>query len=290
VPDSAFDDPASASMAPGRGTILVGYDGSPAADASLDWATHTATLGGQVVRVLVVGAEARSAAGPHEPRSDDDARRRAEERLITAGVGGAVELRTGDVVPVLLQEAIHADMLVVGSKGHGWVAETVRGSVSQLVARHAVCPTIVVRAAARPSARRIVVGVDDSEESRAALQFACRRAHRTGEPVVALHAWNAGRVEVNRRGQLPRSVGERAQAAELALADYVADLQDQHASVALETETIALPAAEALTEASATASLVVTGSRGHGVVTGVLLGSVSHHLLHRARCPVAVVR
>jgi nucleotide-binding universal stress UspA family protein len=185
---------------------------------------------------------------------------------------------------------MRADMLVVGSKGHGWVAETVRGSVSQLLARHAPCPLVVVRPPARREAARIVVGVDGSKESRAALEFACRRADLTKESVLALHAWNAGHVDVDRRGQLPSSVGDRAQTAELAVAGYVADLLDRHRAVELETETIAVPAAEALTEASAAASLVVTGSRGHGVLAGVLLGSVSHHLLHRARCPVAVVR
>ena len=60
--------------------------------------------------------------------------------------------------------------------------------------------------------------------------------------------------------------------------------------VELELETIAVPAAQALTDTSAGASLVVTGSRGRSVVSGMLFGSVSHHLLSQARCPVAVVR
>ena len=271
-------------MSPSNGTILVGYDGSPAADASLQWAAETAALAGQRVRALVVETD------DHKAPTDSEIHTRAEAMLTAAGVAGGVELGVGDVVPVLLQEAMHADLLVVGSKGYGWVAETVRGSVSQLLARHAPCPLVVVRPPARPDATRIVVGVDGSDESQAALEFACRRADRTKESVVAVHAWNAGHVDVDRHGRVPSSVGERSLAAELALGEYVAAMQTSHPSVSLETETVALPAAVALTEASSAASLVVTGSRGHGVVTGLVLGSVSHHLLHRARCPVAVVR
>jgi nucleotide-binding universal stress UspA family protein len=228
--------------------------------------------------------------GTYSFKSDDDIAAGIAEILAGAGATGVSERHSGDVAPVLLREALHADMLVVGSKGHGWAAETVRRSVSQILARHAPCPVVVVRPAARLDAARIVVGVDGSEASRAALEFACRRADLTKETVVALHAWKAGHVDVDRHGGIPSSVGDRAHAAELALAEYVADLQNQYPAVALEMETIAVPPALALTDASGTASLVVTGSRGHGPVAGLVLGSVSHHLLHRAHCPVAVVR
>jgi nucleotide-binding universal stress UspA family protein len=217
-------------------------------------------------------------------------RARVDAVLAAAGVSGAAEWHSGHVVPILLREAIGASMLVVGSQGHGWAAETVRGSVSQHLARHAPCPVVVIRAATRPKAARIVVGVDGSAESREALEFACHRASLTQESVVALHAWKPGRVAVDGRGQLPSKLGRRSQAAEAALAGYVAGLQLAHPDVALETDRMALPAALALTQASAAASLVVTGSRGRGVFSGLLLGSVSHHLLHRAHCPVAVVR
>lgn len=277
-------------MSSSRATILVGYDGSPAAGAALQWAAETAAMAGHAVRALFVASEDTAHSEAHGLQPGADIPTSVDAVLRAAGAGGEAERCLGDVVPVLLREARRADMLVVGSNGHGWAAETVRGSVSQLLARHAPCPMVVVRAAARADAGRIVVGVDGSEESHAALEFACRRADLTKESVVALYSWDAGHVDVDRHGELPNAVGQRARAAELALAGYVADLQTDHPAVALEMETIAVPAAVALTEASATASLVVTGSRGHGVLAGLVLGSVSHHLLHRARCPVAVVR
>jgi nucleotide-binding universal stress UspA family protein len=270
----------------------VGYDGSPAADAGLQWAAETAKLEGYTVRALMVDHETSSLPAGHGWEPEEQMPARVDAVLATAGVSGTAERHAGHVVPRLLREALDANMLVVGSQGHGWAAETLQGSVSQHLARRAPCPVVVVRAVARPNAARIVVGVDGAAESRAALEFAFRRATLTKETVVALHAWKPGRVDTDGRGQLPDSLAKpkRSHAADAALAEFVAGLHADHPDVALEMDTIALPPALALAETSANASLVVTGSRGRGVFTGLLLGSVSHHLLHRAHCPVAVVR
>jgi nucleotide-binding universal stress UspA family protein len=265
------------------GTILVGHDGSAGADIALQWAVDTALLEGHRVRVLIADRH-------HATGSDDALVARVDETLAAAGVVGSVEHRPGSAVHVLLREARTAVMLVVGSEGHGWAAEVARGSVSQHLARHAPCPVVVARCAERPDSARIVVGVDGSAGSRAALEFACRRASRTQESVVALHAWRPGRVNVDDRGNLPAELAARAAAAEAALAECVANLRTEYPEVALQTETMALPPAEALAGTSPQASLVVTGTRARGVLAGLLLGSVSHHVLQEAHCPVAVVR
>ena len=268
-------------------TIVVGYDGSAEADVALRWATRTARLEGHRVRAIMVDRldtahtdTTHTSAGP-DRTCGDDLVPRAEAILASARVAGTFERQAGSVIPVLLEAAREATMLVLGSQGHGWAADAVGRSVSQHIVRHAPCPVVVARTASRPRAKRIIVGVDGSRQSRAALEFACRRAHATHEHVVAVHAWRPGRVSVDDRGHLSGKLSYRSQAADLALHGYVRDL---------EVETIAVPPAQALTDTSAGASLVVTGSRGRNVVSGLLLGSVSHHLLSQAHCPVAVVR
>lgn len=261
------------------GTIVVGYDGSPEADGALRWAVGTADLEGHRVRAVVVD---QSGEGRH-------ALSRAEALLARSDVPGTSELHAGHVIPVLLREAREAAMLLLGSRGHGWAADATGRSVSQQLARRAPCPVVVARAALHPGADRIVVGVDGSRQSRAALEFACRRATTTRESVVAVHAWRPGRANVDGRGQLSSRLAGRAHEAELALDRYVGDLASLYPDVDLTQESIAVPAAVALADTSAGASLVVTGCRGRGVMSGVLFGSVSHHLLHQARCPVAVV-
>jgi nucleotide-binding universal stress UspA family protein len=277
-------------MSPNRGTILVGYDGSPEADVALEWAARTAALDGRTIRSVTVDEKESSSGAPEGVELENPLTARVEAVLAAAGVNGAAELHWGHPVSLLLQEASEADMLVVGSRGLGWAAETFLGSVSQHLARHAPCPVVVTRRPARPDAARIVVGVDGSEESLKALEFACHRAKLTKESVVALHAWKTGPLQLDRHGQLPRNLGKLSQAADASLAEYVMGVETDNPTVTVERESLALAPGLALTEASAHASLVVTGSRGRGMFTGLLLGSVSHHVLQQARCPVAVVR
>lgn len=75
-----------------------------------------------------------------------------------------------------------------------------------------------------------------------------------------------------------------------ALAESLAGLAERHPDVPVDPEPVPARPVAALVEASRRAQLVVVGARGHGELAGLLLGSVSHRVLHHSACPVAVVR
>jgi nucleotide-binding universal stress UspA family protein len=135
-----------------------------------------------------------------------------------------------------------------------------------------------------------VVGVDGSGAAARALEAACRRAEATGEKVVAVRGWRIGNVPVDKRGDIPASMSTQLLERERELSTWTAQARSAHPDVAVQEEVITVSGGRALVDASADASLVVVGSRGRNVFTGMLLGSTSHEVLHRAHCPVLVVR
>lgn len=276
--------------------ILLAYDGSPDAERALDWAaTEAKDTDTPVVVLLVEDVRALGPAGAAvavgtltstAPRTLEHARAVLAEHGVASVT---VEHRLGRVVAELLDSAASASTVVLGSEGHGRTEEAFLGSVSQHVARHATCPVVVVRKQRASSARRIVVGIDGSPGSSAALAYACRRAERTGETVTAIHGWHVHEPSTAVWSSVPRTL-EDEEARRLLLAESVAGVREDHPDVPLELEAVAVDPATCLSDASASASLLVVGSRGLGFVGGMLLGSVSQAVLHRARCPVAIVR
>jgi nucleotide-binding universal stress UspA family protein len=75
-----------------------------------------------------------------------------------------------------------------------------------------------------------------------------------------------------------------------ALAERLSGWGQKYPQVTLRRSVVRDGAARALVDASRGAQLVVVGSRGRGTAAGLLLGSVSHGVLHAAHCPVAIVR
>jgi nucleotide-binding universal stress UspA family protein len=133
----------------------------------------------------------------------------------------------------------------------------------------------------------VVVGVDGSRLSEAALAFAVDTAVRRGTSLVAVHAW-----QDTADPRVAALIDWEAVAVEEAavLAERLAGWQDKNPDLTIERRVVRDSPAHELTALSATAQLVVVGSRGRGGFAGLLLGSVSQALLRHAACPVAVVR
>ncbi len=278
--------------------LLVAYDGSVDARRALTWTASESLRTGVPVHVLAVNevlTPTWSGVGGSLVVTDGyvldstTLLEEAEKILADEGVTDVTTgQRTGAVVPELVHAAASASTLVIGSRGHGSADEALMGSVSQHLARHATCPVIVVRETKDPDSRRIIVGIDGSGTSAAALEYACRRAETTGETVVAIHGFHVHAPSTDVWAAAPRSADGSDR--ERLLAESVAGVRDDHPDVRLEQEVVAVSPGRCLADASESASLVVVGSRGLGWFGGLLLGSVSQTVLHRAACPVAIVR
>lgn len=276
-----------------RQPVLVAYDGSDDAERALIWGSEEAARTGAPLRVVTVDDASTSPWGGEIWVRDPEMAAHAEAVMADLGVvDGAVEHQVGNVVGTLLElaETESAAEVVIGSHGHGRASEALIGSVSQHVARHAVCPVVVVRPPKRRDSGRIVVGLDGSAMSEAALEYACCRAEGTGELVSALHGWKVHVPSTDVFSSEARSVTDALEERQVLVGESVAGIRESHPDVVVVSEAVPVAPGDVLVDASANASLVVVGSRGRGFFSGMLLGSVSQDVLHRARCPVAIVR
>jgi nucleotide-binding universal stress UspA family protein len=137
----------------------------------------------------------------------------------------------------------------------------------------------------------IVVGVDGSDESARALEWAADEAELRAARIRVLSAWHIPTL-VYSSGYVPMvapSADESTEHATRAIAEGAAG-ELRHRDLEAEWTVERGNAAEALIDASAEADLLVVGSRGHGGFTGLLLGSVSAQCAAHAHCPVVIVR
>ena len=139
--------------------------------------------------------------------------------------------------------------------------------------------------------QRIVVGVDGSPSSKAALAWAVRQAELTGATVEAVSVWHYPFM-MGGFAWAPAAEGEvdfETISAKV-LSDAVAETVDPATAVKISTTVREGNAAQVLLEAADGADLLVVGSRGHGGFTGALLGSVSQHCAYHAPCPIVIIR
>jgi nucleotide-binding universal stress UspA family protein len=277
-------------------TIVVGVDGSVSSIEAVRWAADEAARRNARLRVVHGHAittprlpsgflvEAKAAAA-HCLREGVKAAQQAHPEL---DVDPVLHLAPG--VDALAEESEKAALVVLGARGHGGFAELLVGSTAIALTARACCPVIVVRGSIVDTGP-IVVGVDGTPDSEAAIAFAYEAASRRGADLLAVHAWSD--VITAWSGSVPipdLDWDEVATEERVVLAERLAGWRDKYPDVAVRQVVHEnRPAQELLNEAQG-AQLLVVGSRGRGGIKSMLLGSVSHAMLHHAPCPVAVVK
>ncbi|MCB5163882.1 universal stress protein [Streptomyces bambusae] len=287
--------------------MVVGVDGSASSLDAVEVAAREARLRGVPLRMVHAfgrpgGHHRPSAASPWSPGDHGlepmahGVLALAEERAHAAAPGVDVtrSVVVGNALEVLEIELREAALAVVGSRGHSGFSGLLLGSTAVGLAAHGPCPLIVVRGRSDP-AGAVVLAVDGSEAGAAAVDFAFAEAALRRAPLVALHVWNtwSERAYEGPGDPLNAVVADREHlraAEQHLLEETVAPHREAFAQVAVELRLVHSRIRPALIDAGRSAQLLVTGARGRGGFTGLLLGSVSQALLHHAPCPVALVR
>jgi nucleotide-binding universal stress UspA family protein len=245
---------------PAAGVVVAGVDDDPISHIAVDHAAIEAELHGWALRIVHVRRNRKDEAG-------ERLLRRLTDRVRASAPSSPVTSRLvvgSDPAQQLLAEAADAGLLVVGHR-HGAAATAFGRSVADRVGRQHSGPVLVVRMPGWPVGpewgnRQIVVAVDDSAPSRAAMEFAFAEAKVRGCDVTMLHFAGDG--------------------------TNIAHRLDTRAAVPVHHKIISGDPVTALIEESDRAAAVVMARHGHGAVPGPLLTAVSRVLPQRAHCPV----
>ncbi|MFH9863209.1 universal stress protein [Streptomyces sp. NPDC017202] len=285
------------------GPITAGVDGTEESLAALAWAAREAVRRDLALRVVHAWRFQPDAAA-------EVADRDAQRDWVRAAAGEAVAevsarhpgLRvTGDVLEgepadTLVAAAAEAELLVLGSRGHGAVVGFLLGSVGQQVIAEARRPVVLVRAgdkaASEVAGHEIVVGQHGSpEDSAPTLRFAFETAAARGASVRAVRAWTLPPVFSYSPASLKLldDAGGLEPYEKKALADALAPWRERFPDVPVVEHVEIGSAGQVLLSVSGRAQLVVVGRRARRTAVGARIGSVAHGVLHHADCPVAVV-
>jgi nucleotide-binding universal stress UspA family protein len=288
--------------------IVAGVDGSSSSLRAAHWAADEATRRRVPLR-LVYAANASLAAYTGGFGSTDrflealnaEGRLRLTEvrtEILAAHPGADVQVHLDDGagVPSLLQESKTARLVVLGSRGLGGFTGMLVGSTAVALVAHGHCPVAVIRGRksdeAPPSEGPVVVGVDGSPASEAAVAMAFDEASSRGAELVAVHTWiefSSDREYSYARQFLTAWDDIEPRESEV-LAERLAGWQEKYPEVTVRRVVTRDRPVRCLLEHAENAQLLVVGSRGRGGFAGMLQGSTSQALLHYAPCPLLVVR
>ncbi|WP_186629918.1 universal stress protein [Rhodococcus sp. BP22] len=285
---------------------VVGVDGSSASLDAVRWAVLDAELhnsdltvvssvplpGGLTgIRILPEPATAQLRG---ETRRILDEALTAAERATTGArtIGIDACLSDRPAVSTLLELSATSRMIVIGTSGLGGTDRRTLGSISFALSTHAHCPVTIVRAWPDDdrvqAADAVVVGVDGTMASDAAVALAFEEAAVRRAPLTAVHAWSDADLSIGipvRGLEWPMNKPPTEDALTRILDKY----SRQYPSVSVRRVVVRDRPVHALLDHAQGAQLLVVGSHGRGGFSGMMLGSTSRSVLGRAFCPVAIV-
>ena len=282
--------------------IVAAVDGSESSRQAAAWAATEATLHDNTLHLITsVAVSTGYGTGLTLSESELDLLKSEGERMVAevrefvaktapAALTITTEVTFDFIIPSLLAYSERVGMIVVGSRGLGAFRRGLLGSVSTSLARHARCPVTVVHESAAGAdqweGKPILVGVDGTDNSVGAVDYAFEEASRRGVGLVALHSWSdTNSLELGIVDWDAIAADEEA-----LLAERLAGYGERYPDVEVRRIVVADRPVRSMLDASVDAQQVVVGSHGRGGFAGMLLGSTSNALIHTVECPITVIR
>jgi nucleotide-binding universal stress UspA family protein len=281
--------------------VVVGIDGTDDGARAALFGADEALARGCALR-LAYAYHTSTALNPMLPVYGIDNLRECGERAVSAARAQVVEhapnLRVTSAVvqgspnAVLVEASAKACLVVVGRRALNGLERVFTGSTSTAVAARSKCPVVVVPAEWRPGEAQqlVVVGVDGSPRSQAAVALAFESAARLGASLFAVQVWEMPNWWATDGHDRTEGIAAWTQRAELMLAEDLAGWKEEYPDVHVVKVFERSHPAEALVRRSNGAALLVMGARGLGGVPGLQLGSTARSVLAHASCPVLIVR
>ncbi|OJV98157.1 MAG: hypothetical protein BGO47_07615 [Microbacterium sp. 67-17] len=275
-------------------TIVVGATSKPGSRRAIEWAVARAASTGARLELLSVVGGAVGAVGEQEvvQRAVDyeEAFLRNEAAALSSrGIDVTVRVTHGNPTKELVETSADAALLVIGSDHTGGVDKH-RGPHGTRIVAGAHCPVVVVPDIDTTGRTGVVVGVDGSEVSNAALAFAAAEASRFAEPLTVVSTW----MPVVYTGDIapyPDMYLTDLQGTTEAFAQSMADeVRKDHPHLEIVVHVDEGDPATVIAEVAASARLAVVGTHGRTGFARFLLGSVSTQVLDHLTTVTAAVR
>ncbi|MCP4036062.1 MAG: universal stress protein [bacterium] len=289
-------------------SIVVPTDFSPLSEAAVERAVDLARLNGASIH-LVHAVRFPMIATPYEvsvpaavfegvrkaaESQMDDARKTIVDKGISTVTTEIADAGEADQAIADAVRAKNADLVVMGSHGHGGIKRAFLGSVAERTLRSAGCPVMVVKEEAKKADEpisKILVPVDFSPHSECALEVATSLAKRLGASIDVIHVLDLPPDYVPYASLFGAELEQKMQkAAEDGLEPIGGALEEANIPAALHTRRGQPSVAVAQAAQDLDVDLIVMGTRGASGLAHVLLGSVAERTIRTAGCSVLAVR